>query len=105
MAPRWGLCYLTRCPFQKGGTGIATGYDALVEHALPGGRAVVLQEWLGRWVPIEVAIEVLDQAEKRIKRRRHRTDARCAVGDATGTISTTLVEAYRDKQGRGHASV
>jgi hypothetical protein len=36
------------------GTGLASGYEAQFECALPGGRVVVLQLWLGKLVPLEL---------------------------------------------------
>jgi transcription antitermination factor NusG len=69
------------CPFHHSeriivrGHGLPAGYEARFEHALPGGRAIVLQEWLGRWVPIEVALNDLDHLIRR-RSRHHRPNRR-----------------------------
>jgi transcription antitermination factor NusG len=72
-----------RCPFQRGerlivrGAGVAAGHAAQFEYALGDGLAVVLQEWLGRWVPVTVQLDDLDKLPRRNgkkKRRRHRSN-------------------------------
>jgi hypothetical protein len=71
-----------RCPFQRGerlivrDSGVAAGHTARFERPLGGGLAVVLQEWLGRWVPVTVQIDDLDCRS---------ATARGSAGGATGS--------------------
>jgi hypothetical protein len=70
------------CPFAKGERVIVRRLDAVAGHfarfdtALLGGRAVVELDWMGRWCPIEVALDDLDpmqpRGERRPRRRRRR---------------------------------
>lgn len=72
------------CPFHAGqrvivrGDSVITGYQATFHHVVGNGRAVVEQEWLGRFVPIMVNLQDLEPVEERHrkKKRRHRRSRR-----------------------------
>ena len=71
------------CPFFAGqrvivrGNNIIAGYQAVFQRSIGNGRAIVEQEWLGRYVPIAVHIGDLDAlAVRRRKKRRHHRSRR-----------------------------
>jgi len=70
------------CAFRLGehvivrGDNIITGYQAVFQRSIGNARAIVEQQWLGRYVPIVVQIcdlEALTERRRKKKRRHHRS--------------------------------
>lgn len=57
------------------GTGLLAGHTGIFQYVVDDHRVIVLQEWLGRFVPIELAeddIETEPPTKNRRRKRRHR---------------------------------
>jgi hypothetical protein len=82
------------------GTRAVSGHEALFQFPLHGGRVCILQEWMGRFVPVEIDEEDLlslgeynELRKARKKRRRHRSRRRAVAIKGVHVQSSAAVSA------------
>lgn len=69
-----------QCRFKRGdrvrisGPSLVSGYNGIFHSMLDDGKAIVLTEWMGRWVPTNVRNEDLFESKRKKRRRKRRRE-------------------------------